>query len=212
MKQNAKSVCWILCAALLATSIADGQGTLTIDGLPVSVNYSGSASSGRPVNQTATILAMRQDFVALGPDSLPLFDVSFGADQISITALRTFTVQPNGFMDFNWNLALTPATGRSFSGANLMSSSLFSIPPFTFPVNPPVSFDSLTHSISVGGFIADGLGTGTVNNGGVAVIGFIVVPEPTTWALLALGTGITFLSGRRTRRLRSAPRVARVPL
>jgi hypothetical protein len=186
----------ILSSYILAGLRAEGGSV--IYGLPVSVNYSASASFEGSVTQTAVFQATLQDFIALGPDSLPLFDVSIGADQISITALRIFTVGPNGFMDFNWNFALTPAAGCSFDGANLISSSLFSIPPFTFPVNPPVSFDSTTLSISVGGPIVDGpSGIDTVNNGGVAVVGFTIVPEPSTWALLALGTGAMFLSGRK---------------
>ena len=174
-------------------------GSLAIYGQPVSVNYSASASGYGPVAQTAVFQATVQDFIATYPDSIPLFDVSIAADRISITALRTFTVPPNGFMNFNWKFALTPAAGLSFDSANLIFSSLFSIPPFTFPVNPPVSFDATTHAISVGGFIADGIGTGTVNNGGVAVVGFSIVPEPSSWALFALGTGAVFLSGRRAR-------------
>jgi hypothetical protein len=177
-------------------------GASAIGSLPISVNYSGSASVGGSVAQTADFQASVQDFIALGPDSLPLFDVSAGANQISITALRSFTIQPNGFMDFNWVFALPSADGLSFSGANLVSSSLFSIPPFTFAVNPPVSFDPATQTISVGGFIADGIGCGTVNDGGAAVIDFTVIPEPPVWAWLTLGAGISLVSGSRAKAVR----------
>lgn len=97
-------------------------------------------------------------------------------------------------MEFTWTFVWTPPSGFAFDSANLVSSSLFAIPPFTFPVNPPVSFDAATHSISVGGFIADGIGMGVVNNGGLAVIDFTIVPEPPIWILLALGIAAMFLS------------------
>jgi hypothetical protein len=166
-----------------------------IYGLPVSVNYSTSATGYGLVTQTTVIQATLQDFISLGPDSLPLFDVSIGTNRISITALRTFeTTSGNDYMEFNWNFALTPAAGLSFDGANLSSSSLFSVPPFTFPVNPQVTFDPTTDSISVDGLVLDGdIGIGIVNNRGVAIIDFITVPEPSTWALLASGIGTMFL-------------------
>jgi len=183
---NYLRICWFVLIAFALSRNASGQGF-------ISVNYSASASGEGPVTQSAVIQPTLQDFIALGPDSIPLFDVSFGAGQISITALRAFAIGPNGFMDFTWDFAWTPASDLSFDSANLVSSSLFAIPPFTFPVNPPVSFDAASHSISVGGFIADGIGSGVVNNGGLAVIDFIVVPEPPAWILLALGTTAMFL-------------------
>jgi hypothetical protein len=113
------------------------EGSPIIYGQPISVDYSGSASRGVTVNQTAIILAMQQDFISLGPDLNPLFDVSFGGNQLTITALENFNVYQNGFLAFNWIFQLEPTSGLSFTSANLVSSSLFSIPPFGFPVNPP---------------------------------------------------------------------------
>lgn len=181
---------------ILAGLRADGAPT--IYGLPVIVNYSGSVPF-ETVNQTSTFLAMQQDFIALDPYSDPLFDVSFGENQLTITALSNFSYT-GGYLSFNWDFELTPYAGLSFDGANLISSSLFSLPPFSYNEVPGVSFDPTTDSISISMFISCGpVGTGTVNNGGVAVISFTTVPEPSTWALLVLGTGAAFLSGRRAR-------------
>jgi len=164
--------------------------------LPTSIVYNGSAGFYAPVSQSVVISAPQESFTAMGPDSSPLFDVSLSANQITITALRTFTIGSSSFMDFHWDFTVVPGAGVSFASASLISSSLYSIPPFTFAVVPPVDFNSATGTISVGGFIADGVGQGTVNQGGSAVIGFTIVPEPSTGVLLVSYVGISILLKR----------------
>jgi hypothetical protein len=72
----------ILSSYILAGLRAEGGSV--IYGLPVSVNYSASASFEGSVTQTAVFQATLQDFIALGPDSLPLFDVSIGRIRLAL--------------------------------------------------------------------------------------------------------------------------------
>lgn len=191
---NARFLVWVvLFSPFVAAFRVDATN---IYGLPVDINYTASATGYGSVTQAVVITAGLQDFTALGPDSSPLFDVSVQSNQISISALRTFTIPDNSQMDFNWVFSIAGSTGVSLGSATLLSSTLFSIPPYTSNINPPVIFDPTTGSISVGGPIADGVGNGTVNNGSVAVIDFTTIPEPATWQLLATSLGVAALSTR----------------
>lgn len=188
----------ILFRAVLYSAVFAGFRASAADiySLPVDISYTASATGYSPVTQTVVITAGLQDFTALGPDSSPLFDVSIQSNQIAISALRTFIMPKNSEMDFNWVVTLAAGNDISLGSATLLSSTLFSVTPFTFSVDPPVTFDPSTGSISVGGPISDGVGNGTVNEGGVAVIGFTTVPEPATWQLLAIGLAAMALSRR----------------
>jgi hypothetical protein len=161
--------------------IALGMALLYIsaNAIPISVNYSASGYALGSVSQTATINSGQQDFISLGPDGQPLFDVNFGTSLITITALRSLQEPGSStYFQFNWDFGLSPSGGIYFGNASLLSSTLFSVPPFTFPVYPNVSLNSANQDLGVSLFLTGG-GNGfpTVNGGGAAVITYSAVPD-----------------------------------
>ncbi len=182
--------------ALFGFAVAEAQG---ISGFPVSVSSS-VAEQGTNVSQNATIVAGQQVFTALGPDSIPLFDICFNSNQFCITGLRDFGVPSDETFGCFWQFSVASSNDLAFSGANLISSSLFSVPPIEPEADPTIYFDPTSGSITVNILIETGPYTATVNDGGSTVGYFSVVPEPSVPCLLLAGIlAEVFLAGRSCR-------------
>ena len=168
--------------AFFGFAVAEAQG---ISGFPVSVS-SNVASNGVDVSQNGTIVAGQQDFTALGPDSIPLFDIYFNSNNLCIIGLRNYSVPANDYIATFWQFSL-PSDGLTFSGASLVSSSLFSNPPLEAECDPFVYFDPTSDSITVDILLESGPANATVNAGGSTVVSVSVVPEPSALCLLTFG-------------------------
>jgi len=170
-----------------ALPVSQTNAASTILNQNVSVDYLAHAFLLTPVTQMTTFEAIQPgpDFTADGPDGLPLFALDFASDILTITALRSY--EDSGSLEFSWLLTLDTASELAFNSASLLSSSLFSIPPFTFPVDPTVGFDEDSKTISIYRFMAAGVGTAVVNAGGSAVISYTIIPEPSNCAMLTSG-------------------------
>lgn len=176
-------------------------------GQTILFDYRAQAGLQSPVTASGSFPAIQPgpDLTLAGPDGPPLFEVEFFPGSLTITALRTFT--DSAALDFRWAFTLPATSQLAFSSATLRSSTLFSIPPFTFAVEPTVVFDPTTRTITISRFIAAGVGTAQVNGGGSAVVDFTVVPEPSAATFFAL-LGIPFLLCVRLRRSTGRGRTA----
>jgi hypothetical protein len=184
---------------LAATTLPPGQTVL--------FDYYTQAFGQNPVTQSGSFpaLAAGPDLICNGPDGLPLFRVDFSPDSLTIAALRGF--QNNLSLEFRWAFSLPAGGELSFNSATLRSSTLFSIPPFTFPVEPTVVFDPVSRRISITRFIAAGSGTATVNEDGAAVVDFTVVPEPSVSVYVAISGILIFAAWMRRRKRPASPGV-----
>lgn len=191
---------WLICSAVHSRA-ASLPPNATID-----YSYSGrSWNFPVPVTRTGSFQAMQPnadaDLELPGFDGDPLFAVHFGLQSFTISARNGFIDEL--FVDFIWSFTLPAGSGASFGSATLVSSNLFLIPPFTFPVVPTVTFDPVTATITVRQFIAAGAGLAMVNADGAATIAFTVVPEPPVSALVVLAASL-FASRLITRSRRAA--------
>jgi hypothetical protein len=169
----------------------------SIIGKSVSIDYYGFAFYQEPVYQSGKVEVINPgaEFIARAPgDGADLFSIDISENTITITGLDSCSDDLR--LKFEWNFVIDSPSPITFDGAELVSSSLFSIPPFTFPVNPNVSFDIATNSILVSRYISAGVGTAVVNKGGQAIIEFTTTPEPATLFLLGLGS-LSLLRKRR---------------
>jgi hypothetical protein len=185
--KSIKTICFVAVVLFLCACPTPADA-VTIIGESVRIDYYGYAFLHKSISQSGKVEVRDPgaEFIAKAPSGgIDLFSIDISENTITITGVDSYS--NNDCLEFEWKFVVDSSNSVAFDGAELVFSSLFSIPPFTFSVNPKVSFDSATSSIVVSRFIAAGAGTAVVNEGGQAVIEFTIIPEPSTIVLLGLG-------------------------
>jgi hypothetical protein len=174
-----------LCAILFTLISASTEASIVGQSVTMSYDSAITSSSNNIADTQTSVIGTGVEFIARSPlaPNLDLFEVDFADSTLTITALHTLT--DSTFMEFNWDFLINAPSGLVFTEASIISNTLFSIPPFTFAVDPTLTVNS--QLLSVNQFMSCGVGTCTVTDGGSLNIAFTVVPVPAAVWLFASG-------------------------
>jgi hypothetical protein len=186
-----------LAATIITIGSLAGGANAALTGTTVVMEYTGNAGYANVVSTTdVATVGSGVEFMSQRPGGTSdLFQIDLTNNLLTITALEGFT--DSSFLSFNWEFTIQDPL-MTFDDASLVSNTLFSNPPFTNPVHPTVGFDTLNRTLTVSRFIAAGIGTATITNGGIVEVSLSTstVPEPSSTALLGLG-GLALMFRRR---------------